>query len=152
MTASLALDQLQSSAGSGLTAKEAARRLVQTGPNVLTRTEPRSTLAIFADQMTSLPIVLLSASALLSLASGGLIDAAAIMAAVLLNSGIATATESGAERTILGLSRSSCPKGGQQFSSLSLWSPLTSVPAAPPLAPIDPFISESFFVVFDSSV
>jgi P-type Ca2+ transporter type 2C len=99
------LEELDSAAEAGLSAAEATRRLEEFGHNVLSRAAPRSGLAIFADQMTSLPIALLTGSAALSAASGAALDAGAIMAAVLLNSGIATATERGAERTILGLSR-----------------------------------------------
>ncbi|PWB83797.1 MAG: haloacid dehalogenase, partial [Methylocystaceae bacterium] len=52
----------------------------------------------------SLPIVLLGASACLSLLTGGLADAAMIAAVVVVNACIATATERQAERIILGLS------------------------------------------------
>ena len=89
----------------GLSAEVARCKLAESGPNRIARAGPRSAAAIFADQLTSLPIALLSASAALSLASGGIADAVAITAAVLLNSGIATATEQRAERTILALSR-----------------------------------------------
>jgi Ca2+-transporting ATPase len=54
--------------------------------------------------MTSLPVLLLGASAALSLLTGGLADAVIIAAVVILNAGIATTTERQAERTILGLS------------------------------------------------
>jgi Ca2+-transporting ATPase len=88
----------------GLSADEVGRRLSLYGRNVLKRTEPRSIAAILGDQLTSLPIALLGASALLSLATGGLADAAVIAAVVLLNAGVATATERRAEHTILALS------------------------------------------------
>lgn len=88
----------------GLTADEALQRLGQYGRNVLKKAEPRSIVAILGDQLTSLPIALLGASALLSVATGGLADAVVIAAVVILNAGIATVTERQAEYTILGLS------------------------------------------------
>jgi Ca2+-transporting ATPase len=88
----------------GLSPSEVCERLAQYGRNQLPRTEPRSAIAIFAEQVTSLPIALLGMSAALSLATGGIADAAIIGAVVLLNGGIATATERQAEQTILSLS------------------------------------------------
>ena len=88
----------------GLTSDESAHRMMVYGRNELRRVEPRSAAAIVAEQITSLPIALLGVSAGLSLLTGGLADAAMIAAVVLLNTGIATATERQAEHTILGLS------------------------------------------------
>jgi Ca2+-transporting ATPase len=88
----------------GLSPEEVAQRLAIHGRNELRRAEPRSVAAILAEQLTSLPIALLGASAVLSLATGGIADAAVISAVVALNAGIATATERQAEGTILGLS------------------------------------------------
>ncbi|WP_084572843.1 cation-translocating P-type ATPase [Methylocapsa aurea] len=90
----------------GLLSDEAARRLAAHGPNALAHVEPRSAIALFVEQMTSLPIALLGVSAGLSILTGGLADAAVIAAVVLLNAGIGTATERQAEHTILGLSNS----------------------------------------------
>jgi Ca2+-transporting ATPase len=88
----------------GLVPDEAARRLAAQGPNALAKVQPRSAAALFAEQLTSLPIALLGVSAVLSLATGGVADAVVIAAVVLLNACIGTATEHQAERTILGLS------------------------------------------------
>jgi Ca2+-transporting ATPase len=88
----------------GLDAREAAARLERFGPNELPHTQPRSALAIFGEQLTTLPIALLDASAGISLLTGGVADAIAIASVVLANAGIATATERQAERTIRGLS------------------------------------------------
>ena len=96
---------LESADRAGLPEAEVLARRRRFGPNALRRTEERPLVSIFADQMTSLPIALLSGSAVLSLATGGIADAVVILAVVLLNAGIATATERQAERTILGLSR-----------------------------------------------
>jgi Ca2+-transporting ATPase len=89
----------------GLTAVDVGARRLQHGMNELPRTEPRSGTAIFVEQLGSLPVLLLGASAGLSVLTGGLADAAVILSVVLVNAGIATATERQAERTILGLSR-----------------------------------------------
>ncbi|NWG87066.1 MAG: cation-transporting P-type ATPase [Hydrogenophilaceae bacterium] len=87
----------------GLAADVAANRLARYGPNALPEPERRSDLAIFVDQFKSLPILLLGASAVLSAATGGLADAAVIMAVVLINAGIGYATEAQAERLISSL-------------------------------------------------
>ncbi len=99
------LSWLESRQPDGLSSSEAARRLTLYGPNAIKAAEARSRLAILREQLSSLPILLLAGSALLSIATGGIADAAIIGAVVLLNAGIATATEREAERTILGLSR-----------------------------------------------
>jgi Ca2+-transporting ATPase len=98
------LERLGSRRGAGLSAQEVAHRLVLYGRNELRRPEPRSMAAIFAEQLTSLPIALLGVSAAVSVVTGGFADAAVIAAVVLLNASIATATERQAERTILGMS------------------------------------------------
>ena len=96
-------DRLAARQVDGLAPDEARRRLAAHGRNELTRAEPRSAAAILVEQLTSLPIVLLGASAALSILTGGIADAVIIGAVVLLNAGIATTTERQAERTILGL-------------------------------------------------
>lgn len=87
----------------GLSMREAEQRLLRHGPNRLPRPQPRGALALFVEQLTSLPVLLLAASAAVSLATGGLADAAVIAVVVIANAAIATATESQAERTILAM-------------------------------------------------
>lgn len=99
------LRRLSVRAQQGLVLAEVMARRLQCGLNELPRTEPRSATAIFVDQLGSLPVLLLGASAGLSVLTGGLADAAVILSVILLNAGIATGTERQAERTILGLSR-----------------------------------------------
>lgn len=105
MPAAQSLSWLDSRPTEGLSQDEAAQRLVLYGANTIRSAEARSVLAIMCEQLTSLPILLLGGSAVLSIATGGLADAVVIAAVVLLNAGIATATEHEAERTILGLSK-----------------------------------------------
>ena len=105
LTPSMIAEELATDTIVGLEPKEARHRLITQGRNELLRLEPRSLASLLTEQMTTLPSTLLGGSAALSLATGGLADAAIIAAVVLLNAGIATATERQAEHTILGLSR-----------------------------------------------
>lgn len=98
------VDRLRTGLAEGLAETEIAPRQAEFGRNELRRAEARPTAAILVEQMTSLPIALLGASAVLSLLTGGIADAVVIAAVVLLNARIATATERQAEQTILGLS------------------------------------------------
>jgi Ca2+-transporting ATPase len=86
--------------GTGLLPGEVEERLVRYGPNRLARIEARSTLEILVGQVVNLPVALLLASAALSVATGGVGDAVAILAVVALNAVIGTVTESRAEQTI----------------------------------------------------
>jgi Ca2+-transporting ATPase len=89
----------------GLSAAEAAMRLQRYGPNALTEAEARSPWQIFLGQFDSLPIWLLLASAGVSVVTGGVADAAVILAVVGMNAAIGYATESQAERTINALTK-----------------------------------------------
>ena len=91
----------------GLAGEEARARLARYGPNVLEVRHPRSAVAVFVEQLRSLPVMLLAGSAVMSLATGGVADALAIFAVILANAGIGYVTESGTERTILALEQPS---------------------------------------------
>jgi len=93
----------------GLDDSAVAARLLRFGPNQLPKPRRRSAVAIFLEQCTSLPVLLLGASALVSLATGGIADAVVILGVVLANAAIATATESQAERVILALDDGALP-------------------------------------------
>jgi len=75
------------------------------GVNALPAAESRSAFAIFADQLKSLPVLMLGGSALLSLFTGGVADAVVILGVVFINAGIGYTTESKAEKTISALTR-----------------------------------------------
>lgn len=94
----------------GLSEEEAALRQEQFGPNALPEPPRRSRLEILLSQVTSVPVAMLGVSALLSIATGGLADAAAILAVVLVNAGIGYITESKAERIISSLGRAAHPE------------------------------------------
>jgi Ca2+-transporting ATPase len=91
----------------GLTPAESGRRLDRFGANSLPRAEPRSSLGILLGQFASLPVALLGASAVLSLATGGMADALVIVGVVLINATIGFFTEVQAERTINALASTS---------------------------------------------
>ncbi|MDB4985042.1 MAG: ATPase, P-type (transporting), superfamily, subfamily [Myxococcaceae bacterium] len=91
------------SAPDGLAQDEAMRRLERDGPNVIPPPPRRSELRILVDQLANTPVAMLGVSSALSAATGGVGDAAAILAVVGINAGIGYATESGAERTIASL-------------------------------------------------
>lgn len=84
----------------GLTADAAKERLVKYGPNTLSEQAGRSSLDMFLAQFVSAPVGMLGLSAVISLATGGLADAAVIATVVLVNSVIGFVTEKSAEKTI----------------------------------------------------
>jgi Ca2+-transporting ATPase len=90
----------------GLSEAEAERRRLRYGANRLPEPEARSELGILFEQFNSLPVALLSASAVTSLVTGGLFDAAVIMGVVAINAVIGFVTERQAERTINALTAS----------------------------------------------
>ncbi len=88
----------------GLSPAEAARRQQLHGPNTIPEIAPRSRVEILLAQFGGLPMVLLAASAALSLVTGGLLDAGAIVAVIVLNGGIGFTAEIRAEETIRSIS------------------------------------------------
>jgi P-type Ca2+ transporter type 2C len=94
---------------SGLSEAEAKRRLAETGANAIAPIPGRTQLEILLSQFNSLPIALLAAGAVLSVASGGLLDAAIILAVIGLNGAIGFIAEARAEETIGSLRESRAP-------------------------------------------
>lgn len=97
------LRRLDVTPATGLASADAQARLLRHGANRLPRPRPRGAFALFAEQLTSLPVLLLGVSAFVSLATGGLADAVVIAVVVVANASIATVTEERAERTILAM-------------------------------------------------
>jgi P-type Ca2+ transporter type 2C len=91
---------LETSRESGLSQASVERKLGRFGANSLPETPPRSELSIFLGQFKSLPVALLGVSAVLSAATGGLLDAVVILGVVLINAGTGYVAESQSERTI----------------------------------------------------
>jgi len=87
----------------GLPEQEVHERRQNYGPNVLPEAEPRSQLSILLDQLGSWPVAMLSAAAGISILTGGVADAIAIMGVVAINTAIGYFTESGSENTIRSL-------------------------------------------------
>lgn len=100
------IERLAVSLDAGLDMEDVNRRLRQWGANSLEEAQTRSALTVVIEQFASLPVGLLGISAAISIATGGLIDAAVILGVVLINAAIGYATERQAERTIAALSHS----------------------------------------------
>jgi P-type Ca2+ transporter type 2C len=100
---SMALAAFNSEAG--LSAGEAQRRLAQIGENRLHEPPPPPLIQAVLAQLKSVPVALLGGSAVLSLATGGLIDAALTLGVIALNAGIGVSTESWTEGLVRRLSR-----------------------------------------------
>ena len=94
------LDVMESS---GLGVAEIEKRLARYGANSVSIGHARPDIDILTDQFKSLPTALLAGSAAISLLTGGLMDAIAIMCVVCLNAGIGFVTERQAEKTITAL-------------------------------------------------
>ena len=84
----------------GLTEREAARRLVRYGPNVLRREQGRSRWRSLARQFTHPLALLLLAAAVLASATGSIVLAIAILIVVVLNAGFAFVQEQQAEQAV----------------------------------------------------
>ena len=93
----------------GLTAADAARRLLEHGPNALVERAVKGPWSIARDQLTSTMVVVLMAAAGISALVGDLVDAAAILAIVILNAVLGFSQEYRAERSMAALQRMAVP-------------------------------------------
>ena len=109
MSASESLRALDSNE-SGLNAAEAKTRLARFGPNALKAKRKQSALAMFFDQFKDFLIIVLIIAAVISAFLGETLDAAAILAIVLLNAVIGFAQEYRAEKAIEALKKLAAPK------------------------------------------
>ncbi len=91
------------SRATGLSTEEAARRLARVGPNRLIQAPPASAWSILRAQLASIVVVLLAAAALVSLALGDHVEAAAIGVVLLVNTLMGFLTELRARRAMEGL-------------------------------------------------
>jgi len=92
--------QLGVSADDGLSADEILRRRAIHGKNQLVETKAKSILSILADQFKSLIVVLLTVAALVSIAFDEILEGAAIVIVILINSSIGFVTELRAVRSM----------------------------------------------------
>ncbi len=100
------LDKLGVARQLGLSTEDAQRRLQRYGPNSLKAGETRSDLAIFIEQFINAPVAMLAVSAVISVLTGGVVDAAVIMGVVFINSIIGFVTERQSEKAIASLAKS----------------------------------------------
>jgi Ca2+-transporting ATPase len=96
-------ETLSSSLREGLSQREADRRIESDGSNTLPRTSGRTEWAILMDQFQGLPVAMLAGAAVLSLGTGGLLEAGAILAVVGVNAAIGFEVEKRTEQTIIQL-------------------------------------------------
>ncbi len=98
-------EELQSNCQEGLSGAEAQRRLVTYGPNSLPEPSPASPWVLFLHQFTSVIVWVLFGAALLSALLHEWVDAAAIVAILLLNAMLGFVQEYRAERSLAALKK-----------------------------------------------
>lgn len=103
------LKELKTSPGQGLTQLDAENRLQNHGPNELTDRGTKNPWKILFEQFTSVMVLILIAAAVISLAVGGLKDAIAILAIVVLFGVLGFSQEFRAEKAMAALRRMSVP-------------------------------------------
>jgi Ca2+-transporting ATPase len=116
-----AIDDLNSHLHQGLTAQEALARLERYGPNELQEKPRPGFFRLLLDQFNNFLVIILIVAALVSLLLGEYIDAAAILAIVVLNSVLGVVQESKAEQALAALKKMAAPnaqviRDGQQIT------------------------------------
>ena len=96
-------------AKSPLTSGEAHERLTRVGENRLPEAAPTPFAELLVAQFKSVPVALLGGSAILSLATGGVIDAVLTLGVIALNAGIGVSTETWTANLIRRLARPTDP-------------------------------------------
>ncbi len=109
MSAEEVLAALGSEAASGLTEAEARRRLAEYGPNELQEKPPISFWERLLDQLKGFVVIILLVAAVISALMGDWVEAAAIMAIVVLNAAIGVIQESKAEEALAALKKMAAP-------------------------------------------
>jgi hypothetical protein len=97
------------SRSAGLTKAAANVRRRRHGTNLLTKIARRTGFEILLDQFGTLPVALLAGTALISLMTGGLIDAAIVLAVIAVNGIIGFVSETWTEQTIASLEGNAVP-------------------------------------------
>lgn len=98
----------------GLPQAEAARRLGETGPNVITTERSRSLLALVLEQFRDFMVALLVAAAAISVVIGEPVDAVVILVIVVLNALIGTVQGYRADRALAALRSIGAPRATVQ--------------------------------------
>ncbi|MFW2404374.1 MAG: cation-translocating P-type ATPase [Gammaproteobacteria bacterium] len=109
LAADEAICNLETDAGHGLSASEAAARLVTTGPNEIPQGRRRSLLGMLIGQFRDFMILVLLAAAVVSGVVGEPQDAIAILVIVLLNAVVGVVQEYRAERALEALRELAAP-------------------------------------------
>ena len=102
-------DALETHIQKGLTSNQVRERLLQFGPNELKERPRAGFLRLLAGQFNNFLILLLLAAAVISFALGESVDAAAILAIVVLNAVLGVVQESRAERALAALRKMAAP-------------------------------------------
>ncbi len=95
--------------GNGLTSEEAKRRLVQYGPNQLQEAPRPTFLHMLWEQLNNFVVILLIVASLISALLGDYVEAAAIMAIVVLNAVLGIVQERRAEEALAALKKLAAP-------------------------------------------
>jgi Ca2+-transporting ATPase len=103
------LEHFGTSPETGLSTALVDQQRARHGANVLPPPAERSIVAMLVDQVSSLPVMLLLGSAVISVATGGLLDAALVLSVVCANAAIGCATTLQAERMIRTLADTAPP-------------------------------------------
>jgi Ca2+-transporting ATPase len=93
----------------GLSLHEVGQRLMAYGANTIEAVPQKTIRQMVGEQLSSWPVLLLMGSAVLSVVSGGLADAAVTLLVVGINAGIGVSTERQASRTVAALTRLTPP-------------------------------------------
>ncbi|MEW5872007.1 MAG: cation-translocating P-type ATPase [Chloroflexota bacterium] len=119
------LDELKTLAEQGLTAEEAAKRLQEYGPNQLTEAPPTTFWQMLWEQFNNFVVMMLIVAAIISAVLGDHVEAAAIMAIVILNATLGVIQERRAEQALAALRKLAAPdahvirEGSRQVISAS---------------------------------
>ncbi|MFM8319735.1 MAG: cation-translocating P-type ATPase [Chloroflexota bacterium] len=104
------LHSLDTLADHGLSEEEAQRRLEQYGPNQLAEKPPTSFWKMLVDQFNNFVVIMLIVAAVVSAALGDYVEAAAIMAIVILNATLGVVQERRAEAALAALRKLAAPE------------------------------------------
>ncbi len=104
------LRQLEAFADKGLSSDEVERRFAQIGPNALKEAPQVTFWQMLAEQFKSFVVILLIVAAVISALLGDYVEAAAIMAIVVLNAALGVVQEYRAEQSLAALRKLAAPE------------------------------------------
>jgi Ca2+-transporting ATPase len=104
------LQRLDTLADQGLSDEEAARRLAEYGPNQLAEKPPTSFWQMLRDQFNNFVVMMLIVASVISALLGDYIEAAAILAIVILNAALGVFQERRAEQALAALKKLAAPE------------------------------------------